>query len=89
MVIGITGNFGVGKSTVAGMFGRLGARVIDADRIARQIIKPGCPAYKQIINYFGRGILVGFYISRRRLSKIVFSDKKKLKKLNAITHPWI
>ncbi|MFC1593082.1 dephospho-CoA kinase [Candidatus Omnitrophota bacterium] len=89
MVIGITGNFGVGKTTVAGIFHRLGARIINADRIAHKIILPGTAAYKQIIRFFGRGILSGGYISRRKLSRIVFFDKQKLKILNSITHPQI
>jgi len=89
MVIGITGNFGVGKTTVANMFRRLGARVIDADRIAHTIIRPYSSVYKQIIACFGKKILVGPYISRKRLAKTVFSDKKKLNLLNRITHSKI
>ncbi len=89
MVIGITGNLGVGKTTVANMFRRLGAEVIDADRIAHMIMKPRTSAYKEIIAVFGRRILVGSYINRSKLAGIAFSDKKKLKKLNKITHPRI
>ena len=89
MVIGITGNFGVGKTTVAKMFSRLGARVINADQIAHMIIKPYTAVYRGIVACFGRGILVGNYVSRRRLGKIVFSNKKKLKKLNKLMHPAI
>ena len=89
MLIGITGNFGTGKTTVANMFHRLGAELIDADQIAHMIIKPHTPAYNQIIACFGKNVLTGIYISRRRLAEIVFSDKKKLKRLNKIMHPWI
>ncbi len=90
MILGITGNFGVGKTTVAKMFSRSrGVKIIDADRIAHEVIKPGNPAYNKVINAFGRGILVGPYISRKRLAKIVFGNKAKLKKLNRITHPVI
>lgn len=89
MVIGITGNFGVGKTTVANMFRRLGARLIDADKIAHTIIKPHTYIYKQIITCFGKKVLVGIYISRKRLAREIFSDKKKLKRLNKITHPKI
>jgi dephospho-CoA kinase len=89
MVIGITGNFGVGKTTVANMFRRLGAEVVEADRIAHRIIQPSTPAYKQIIACFGKGILAGKYISRKRLANIAFSNKKNLNKLNKIMHPKI
>jgi dephospho-CoA kinase len=89
MVIGITGNFGVGKTTVTNMFRRLGARVIDADRIAHTIIRPKAAAYKQIIAYFGKKILLGSYISRKRLAREVFSGGEKLKRLNKIMHPKI
>ena len=89
MVIGITGNFGVGKTTVAGMFRRLGARIIDADPIAHKIIRPYTPAYRKIIACFGRGVLAGIYISRRRLARIAFLDKERLTKLNKIMHPEI
>lgn len=89
MVIGITGNFGAGKTTVARMFRRWGAETLDADRIARQIIKPRTSAYRQILACFGNKILSGDNINRRRLAKIVFSDRKQLNRLNRITHPRI
>ncbi len=89
MIIGITGNFGVGKTTVANMFRRLGAEVIDADQIAHSIIMPYSLTYRRIVSHFGRGILSGIYISRRKLAKVAFSDKKKLKRLNEIIHPEI
>jgi dephospho-CoA kinase len=89
MVIGVTGNLGVGKTTVARMFRKLGAKVIDADRIAHMIIKPCTPAYRQVIASFGRGVLAGIHISREKLAGIVFSEEKKIKKLNKITHPKI
>ena len=89
MVIGITGNFGCGKTTVAHMFRRLGAKLIDADKIAHAIIKPHSPTYRQIVACFGKRVLTGNYISRRRLAEIAFSDRKQLSKLNRITHPEI
>ena len=89
MIIGITGNFGAGKTTIAGMFGKLGAQVIDADCIAHKIINKDAAVYKKLLACFGKVILTGPYISRKRLADIVFSDKKKLRKLNRITHPKI
>lgn len=89
MVIGITGNFGVGKTTVSKMFHRLGARIIDADEIGHTIIQPGSVVYKQIIIAFGKGVLWGSYISRKRLAREVFFNKLKLKRLNKIMHPRI
>ena len=89
MVIGITGSFGVGKTTVANMFRQLGEEVIDADQVAHMIVRPRTSAYRQIIACFGKKILVGVYISRKRLAREAFSDKKKLKRLDKIMHPKI
>jgi len=89
MVIGVTGNFGAGKTTVARMFVNLGARVIDADKIAHGVIRPGNSIHKRIVACFGRRILVGNHINRRKLADVVFSDKKNLKILNNIMHPEI
>jgi dephospho-CoA kinase len=90
MVIGITGSFGSGKTTVARMFASLGARVIDADRIAHRLIRPGTGVYRRIIESFGQGVLArGGGIERRKLGRIVFANKKLLRKLNRIVHPAI
>ncbi len=90
IILGLTGSFGSGKSTVAGIFRSYGAKVIDADKIAHGLIKPGTKTYKKIINAFGRGILKrNKAISREKLAKIVFSNKRLLKRLNAIVHPEV
>lgn len=89
MVIGVTGNFGTGKTTVAKMFARLGARVIDADKIAHEVIKPNSSIYKRIVGCFGKRILSGNYINRKRLADIVFLNKKNSQILNSIMHPEI
>jgi dephospho-CoA kinase len=90
IVAGITGSIGTGKSTVAAMFAELGAYIIDADRIARQVVEPGRKAWKRIVKYFGEGILnEDQTICRRRLADIVFNDPKKLTKLDSIVHPEV
>ena len=89
-VIGITGNIASGKSTVARMFEALGARIIDADEIARIVVEPGEPAWKEIVGEFGKDILEpGGAIDRKRLGGIVFGDEARRKRLNEITHPRI
>ena len=89
-VIGITGNIASGKSSVAAMFGALGARIIDADEIARIVVEPGEPAWKEIVGEFGEGIHEpGGAINRKKLAEIVFGDEAKRKRLNEITHPRI
>ena len=89
-VIGITGNIASGKSTVAHMFEALGARIIDADEIARIVVEPGAPAWKEIVGEFGKDILEpGGTIDRKRLGDIVFGDEARRKRLNEITHPRI
>jgi len=90
LILGLTGSFGSGKSTVARIFKSLGATVIDADRIAHQIIRPGSQIYKKIINIFGKDILKkNKAIDRDKLAQIVFNNKNLLKKLNQIMHPQI
>jgi len=90
MIIGITGSFGSGKTTVAKMFARLGAYVVDADRVYHLSIEPGKSCYKKIVKYFGKDILSSSgRVDRMKLGKIVFNDRAKLELLNDITHPEI
>jgi dephospho-CoA kinase len=90
LILGITGSFGSGKTTVAGYFKSLGAEVIDADMIAHRIIKPGSNIYKKIVDAFGYNILKkNKDIDRDRLAKIVFDNKYLLNRLNRIMHPRI
>lgn len=90
IVLGLTGSFGSGKTTVAGMFKDSGAAIIDADKIARRIIKPNGPVYKKIIAIFGNSILKGNKdIDRDALARKVFGSRRLLKKLNSIMHPVI
>jgi len=90
LIIGITGNFGSGKSTVAAFFRKAGVKVIDADRLAHKAILPGAPCYKKVIAGFGKGILnADKQIDRKRLKELAFADKKKIKRLNRIIHPEV
>lgn len=89
-VIGITGSFGTGKTFVSGVFRSLGADIIDADRIARQTVRKGTPAYAGIVGVFGRSVLnKAGQINRSRLAMEVFSDRRKLRMLNRIVHPEV
>ena len=88
MVIGLTGSFGTGKTFVASIFRALGAKVIDADRIAHKVILRGRPEYKRIVRLFGRDILDKHgEVDRGKLGKIVFADPGLLRKLGRIVHP--
>ena len=90
LLLGLTGSFGSGKSTVAGIFRSFGARVIDADKIARFYLKFGTPVYRRLIAGFGKGIIKDDgAIDRKRLGEIVFADKMALRKLNKIIHPYV
>jgi dephospho-CoA kinase len=90
MIVGLTGGVASGKNLVAGELKRLGAFIVDADGFARRAVERGKPAYKAIVREFGKDIVLrNKRIDRKKLGSIVFSDKRKLKKLNAITHPPI
>ena len=88
-VIGITGGIGSGKSLVADiMIKKYKAYLINSDRIAKEQMMPGGISYKGVVDYFGKEILTeDGTIDRSKLSKIVFSDRDKLLKLNSLTHP--
>lgn len=90
MVIGLTGGIASGKSTVSAKLKELGAAVIDADIVAREVVSKGEIAYNRIVQSFGEDILLpSGQINRKKLGSIVFSDKDKLALLNSITHPEI
>lgn len=89
-VIGLTGGVGCGKSVVASMFRELGASIIDADRVARLVVEPGQPAWKEIVKGFGKEVLnPDGTINRSQLGEIVFRNREKREELNRITHPRI
>lgn len=88
--VGLTGNIASGKSSAAQAFARMGARVIDADRVAHCLLERGTDSYRRIVDSFGGGILdPEGRIDRGRLGNIVFSDEKKRRQLNRITHPMV
>jgi dephospho-CoA kinase len=89
MVIGVTGGFCTGKSTVTKAFEQLGAKIIDLDKIAHLALKPNTATYKNIVKEFGSGILAGRLIDRSLLANKVFSNRSKLAKLNSIIHPVV
>ena len=90
LIVGLTGGIVSGKTTVARIFERLGAKIIDLDEIAREIVKPQQKAWKKIVQNFGVEILKDNQeINRKKLAKIVFSNQEKLNLLNQITHPVI
>ncbi len=89
-VIGLTGSIGTGKTTAANMFKELGAVVIDADKIAREIVEPQMPAWQHLIDTFGDRVLnPDLTINRCYLGELVFNDRLSLERLNQITHPLI
>ncbi|MDE4541500.1 dephospho-CoA kinase [Thermoanaerobacterium sp. R66] len=89
-VIGLTGGIASGKSTVSSILKSLGAVIIDADVVSREIMIKGTDTYNILVSVFGREILrKDGEIDRRKLGNLVFADKEKLNKLNEITHPEI
>jgi len=90
LVVGLTGSYASGKSTVARLFRKYGASVIDVDSFAREVLNPGIICYRKTVKYFGSDILKkDGSINRRRLADEIFSDTKKRKALENITHPEI
>ena len=89
-LLGVTGGIASGKSTVAHMLEELGAPVIDTDVLAREVVEPGKPAFRAIVDYFGKQVLQGDgALDRRKISGIVFKDIEKRRKLEGLIHPRI
>lgn len=90
MLIGLTGGIASGKSIVASMFKELGAYIIDADQISREIMKPGTEVYQKVVSIFGKQIILEDQsIDRKKLADLVFGDREMISKLNECTHPAI
>ena len=89
-MIGLTGGIGAGKSTVATMLADRGAAIVDADRIARQVVEPGGIAFQPVVDRFGSGVVgPDGRLDRTAVAAIVFRDADARAALEAITHPAI
>lgn len=90
LVVGLTGGMASGKSVASKTLRDLGLPIIDADLIAREMVKPNEAGYRDIVDHFGKGILnPDQTINRRRLAKIIFSDPEERERLNSLLHPRI
>ena len=86
--VGLTGGIASGKTTVAAILRELGCHLLEADKIAHQLIEPGGTAYNEVVREFGRGILTPEgLVDRKKLGAIVFAEPGRLARLNAIVHP--
>ncbi|HSH36260.1 dephospho-CoA kinase [Schnuerera sp.] len=89
-IIGVTGGIATGKSTVSGIIDNMGYKVIDADKIAKDVVKIGKPGYQKIIDVFGKDILdENCNINRKKLGRLIFEDSILREKLNNIVHSFV
>jgi dephospho-CoA kinase len=90
LLVGLTGGIGTGKNTAANLFKELGATIIDADVLSRELVKEGMPALKEISDAFGPNVIrEDGSLDRKVLGEIIFADDKKRSLLNSILHPRI
>jgi len=90
LLVGLTGGIGSGKSTVARMLERRGAVVLDADRLARDVVEPGTPGFDAVVVRFGDAVVApGGSLDRASLASIVFADNEARAELEAIVHPEV
>jgi dephospho-CoA kinase len=90
LVVGLTGGIGSGKSTVSAMLAGRGAVVVDADILAREVVTPGQPAHRAVVERFGADVVAADgTLDRARLAGIVFADESARADLNAIVHPAV
>jgi dephospho-CoA kinase len=90
LIVGLTGNIGSGKSTVARMLSERGATIIDADVLARRAVELGTPAYAKIVARWGRAVVSpDGHLDRAALRRVVFADQGQLEELNEIVHPEV
>ncbi len=90
VIVGLTGGLGAGKTTIAGLFQDCGAVIIDADQLAREVVKPGKPAWKDIRKQFGTSVFLSDKtLDRQALAQVVFQSSTKLANLQKIIHPRV
>ena len=89
LITALTGGIGSGKSTAGEIFAQLGARVVDSDKLARDVLAPGTEGFNQVVQSFGEEIVKDGAVDRTVLGAKVFSDPAARLKLEAITHPLI
>ncbi|WP_030021008.1 dephospho-CoA kinase [Streptomyces monomycini] len=88
--VGLTGGIGAGKSEVSRLLASYGAVIVDADKIAREVVEPGTPGLAAVTAEFGEDVLsADGTLDRPKLGAIVFADPEKLQALNAIVHPLV
>jgi dephospho-CoA kinase len=90
MRVGLTGGLGAGKSTVAALLAGRGAVIIDADALAREVVRAGTPGFAAVVERFGPGVVgADGELDRARLAEIVFADEAARDDLNGIVHPLV
>lgn len=90
LIVGLTGGIGSGKTTVARLFSEMGVPIIDADQLARHVVKPEGAAFRAIVEHFGRDVVAeNGHLNRARLREIVFSNPEKRLWLEHLLHPLI
>jgi dephospho-CoA kinase len=88
--VGLTGGIGAGKSEVSRLLESYGAVIVDADKIAREVVEPGTPGLGRVVEEFGEDILTPEgTLDRQKLGSVVFADSDRLAALNAIVHPLV
>lgn len=88
--VGLTGSIAVGKSFVCDVFRELGCHILDADRVAREVVEPGTPGLATVVKRFGEDILMSDgKLDRAKMAAIVFADEEKRLLLNSIVHPLV
>lgn len=90
LLVGLTGGIASGKSLACRFFLEMGAHIVDADQLSRDVVRPFSPAWKEVVEAFGQEILAeDSEIDRPRLAEIIFTDEKQRRRLEAILHPRI